>query len=227
MNDAQWQTIESYVGYGSASAPIVFIGMEEGLSKGDNLEAELFLRSTYTPYMDLHESFGDGLNAFLKNPGRRPTWIGMSAIGLRYKGSSDISYASCRNYMLSELGRANRDSLLTELMPYPSANLNTWSYLDRFKDREKYADELESKRRDLLRDVVNAPARRLIVAYGKGYWDRYKTLFDDCRWSANDNFEYGTYLEAQVVLAPHFASRPFNGELGRKRLVDAVFEPNI
>ena len=222
MAGISWDTIESFVGYGRREAPIVFIGMEEGLAKGDELDSELLLRSTYTQYMDLHASFGNELEAFLRNPGRRPTWIAMSAIALAHLGTSDPDYADCRKYMLSDLGRSNGKTLLTELLPYPSANIDTWKY-DRFTDRKAYANALLFNRLELLKAIVDAPGRELVVAYGKSYWDKYKLLFPTCQWSESGKFEYGRYRDARIVLAPHFASRPFNGTIGRKRLTEGVF----
>jgi hypothetical protein len=51
---------ERIIGFGNPTAPVVFIGMEEGLADADALMEDLEIRSTYeTPIMDLKDAFRD------------------------------------------------------------------------------------------------------------------------------------------------------------------------
>ena len=51
--DPDWERIENFIGYGRPDAPVVFLGMEEGLRRDADLLADLLARSAFEPYMDL------------------------------------------------------------------------------------------------------------------------------------------------------------------------------
>jgi len=56
LQPIDWNRIENFVGFGSPSAPYLFLGMKEGLLSEASLDADLLARSAYEPYMDLYDA---------------------------------------------------------------------------------------------------------------------------------------------------------------------------
>jgi len=84
-----WDSIEAFIGYGRLDAPVVFIGMEEGLADVNALASDLALRSTFVPVMDLelaHRGIVDGESLFADSPRSQPTWRVMADVMLRFEG---------------------------------------------------------------------------------------------------------------------------------------------
>jgi len=218
-----WNAIESFIGYGDRQAPIVFVGMEEGFDPTGELEAELQLRSAYASIMDLYDAHATAGDDFVKAPGNRPTWIAMSYISLRYKKQTSPTYAECKDYMVHCLGRHGKETLLAELLPYPNTNTQEWRYAEKFPDRNAYLNALLPRRTKLLRDTISEGSRRLIVCYGKQYWEYYRAIFgDEAVWHKELHAEVSSWREARVVLTSHFAWKGFNGDSGLQRLASIV-----
>jgi hypothetical protein len=51
MNDTSinWTAIENFIGFGRPGAPVLFLGMEEGLSAGASLDDDPRARANYGP----------------------------------------------------------------------------------------------------------------------------------------------------------------------------------
>jgi len=91
-NVIDWERIEKFVGFGRADAPVIFIGMEEGLKSAEALDEDLAIRSRYEqPIMDLreaHKGIAGTENYF--DPDRAPrqqTWRVMADIMFASKAS--------------------------------------------------------------------------------------------------------------------------------------------
>jgi len=212
-----WPKIEQFVGYGRLDAPVVFIGMEEGLADEAGLENDLLLRSRFSPVMDLkkaHEGIVDGDSLFSESPRRQPTWRVMADLMLHYEGKtfSDAEERSSarRAYRAQRLGRADGDSLLTELLPYPHRNVGSWLYRERFDDREAYVAKMLPKRLSLLDGVLADLPRNAVICYGRADWPYFKRLFADVSWTSRGRFEYAAWKGTRVTLTDHFASKYFN-----------------
>jgi hypothetical protein len=68
----------------------------------------------------------------------------MSKIVLNLSGEPDWSDPSkSRDYQFTKLGRENGETLLTEVLPLPALNSNSWPYMSVFATRAEY----ESKTR--------------------------------------------------------------------------------
>lgn len=120
-----WERIENFIGFGRPGAPVVFLGMEEGLRRDADLLADIQARSTYKPYMDLGEAQTqlDGPGAYFgPTPITQNTWRPMCHLMLRRAGNRHPTLEQRRRYQADLLGRRNGDSLLTELLPYPHSD---------------------------------------------------------------------------------------------------------
>jgi hypothetical protein len=213
-----WGRIERFVGFGREDAPVVFIGMEEGLRRIDGLDEDLAIRSTYkTPIMDLkeaHKGIAGTENYFDPDRApRQPTWRVMADIMLRRKHPSQTpTGAQRRRYRALHLGRSDGDSLLTELLPYPHPKRTDWLYkrFGRYDAREDYEGALLPERRALLRSVIGASKRDFVVCYGKGNWEQFQDLFDEVTWLDVRPFRLGEVGSMRIVLTTHFSGYGFN-----------------
>jgi hypothetical protein len=70
-----WRRIEQFIGYGQPAAPVVFVGMEEGLADESALHDDLLRRSQFDPLVDVreaHKGIADGETLFTDNRGANP-----------------------------------------------------------------------------------------------------------------------------------------------------------
>lgn len=213
-----WDRIESFIGYGRIDAPVVFIGMEEGLADEGALPAELALRSQFQPVMDLEESqrgVVGGEVLFSDSPPRQPTWRVMADVMLHFEGETFTEAAerssARKTYRAKRLGRSDGNSLLIELMPYPNPKISTWLYPERFDTRDEYVAAIRPRRFELLAEVLSSSPRRAIVCYGKTDWPNYKMLFGDVSWTSDERFECAEWRGVPITLTEHF-SRFFNSD---------------
>jgi len=224
-----WERIETFIGFGRRDAPIVFIGMEEGLRSRDELGGDLLIRSSYDrPIMDLKEAHRGlaGTERYF-DPDRAPvqrTWRVMADLMLRRGGVTDPSKEDRRRYQALRLGRSDGETLLTELLPYPSPGVNDWLYerFARYNTRETYTAEMMPLRLNLIRGVLAEAPRELVVCYGKTHWSQYERLFPDIEWRTKDMYRVGEGANTRIVLTPHFVSRVFNSDADLVRLADVA-----
>jgi hypothetical protein len=216
-----WKRIEAFVGYGNIEAPLVFVGVEEGLAKPEALQQDLLWRSTFKPIMDAkeaHEGLADGPSLFAVKPRRQATWRVMADVMLQFNGETFKSKADRREqrraYRPLALGRSVANSLLVELLPYPNKKKAVWPYSDRYPTRDEYVEALLPKRLALISESLAQCPREVIVCYGQSDWPLFKRLFPaKTKWKLikgrYNDFETATWRGAKVTLAYHF-SRFFN-----------------
>lgn len=220
-----WARIESFVGYGNIEAPLVFIGMEEGLAKPAALDSEvlrqdLLWRSTFQPVMDAkraHEGLADGPSLFSDSPRRQQTWRAVADVMLNYNeqafGTKAERSEARKKYRPKAVGRSVANSLLIELLPYPSTDRKTWLYSERFPSRAEYVTAILPKRVKLISEALGKYQRDAIICYGQEDWPTFKLLFPDSKWKAvngqYNKFECAIWNGAKVTLTYHF-SRFFN-----------------
>jgi hypothetical protein len=200
MKTIDWLSIERFIGYGRADAPVVFLGMEEGLA-GASLESDLLKRSSYKPLKAL-EPTGTRLV---------PTWGPMCELMLRRKGL-DVSTENKRAYQLSQLGSPNGDSLLAELLPYPKRTRLDWPevYIQRgFATQAEYIVTMLPNRQAYLSRFLAEHQRELIVFYGKEHTGAYRALLPGCGWQTQGVFSTSQTGFGRAVIAPHFTSVSF------------------
>jgi hypothetical protein len=216
-----WERIEQFIGYGRIDAPVVFIGMEEGLADQEALKEDLRVRSTFEPVMDLeaaHRGIVDGQSLFSDSPRRQPTWRVMADVMLHYEGALPIDPSqralARKKYRAKRLGRSDGNSLLMELLPYPHKKASSWLYsaFGRFQSRSQYLSEVLPNRLRILETALRSANRTVILCYGRSNWEVYKLLFPEVQWSAVDRFERGRWHNATVLLTNHFATKYFNSD---------------
>lgn len=201
LDEAAWDRIEGFIGYGRADAPVVFIGMEEGRAADSNLDEDLRGRAQSPTITSLgcHER-------------TQRTWRPMCDLMLRRSGIASPTAQQRLGYQQAKLGRPEGETLLTELMPYPSTRIADWPYAAepyRRGTRPEYMARCLPARIALLRGVLASAERELVVCYGKGHWGHFARLFG-CDLVANGAFRIGRIGRTTVALVPHFCSRPFN-----------------
>lgn len=218
LESINWPRIENFIGFGSPGARVLFIGLEEGLLDGTDLAEDLQARSSYEPYMDLWEAqrdLKDCTKYFGANAVCQRTWRPMCHLMLRRRGVLRPTKHERAVYQAMKLGRRDGDTLLAELLPYPSHDKGAWPYerLGRFDTREAYERRMLPYRIKLLRQVMAHDVRpEIVVCYGKVHWPEFEQLFDGVTWADADAFRMGVYMGATVVLAPHLSGRAFNTE---------------
>jgi len=211
----EWDRIENFIGFGRPDAPVVFLGMEEGLRRDADLLVDLRARSTYEPFMDLGEA-----QTQLDGPGSyfgpiaitQKTWRPMCDLMLRRDGVQRPTLDERRRYQADRLGRRDGDTLLTELLPYPHSDSEQWLYaqFERYPTRRKFEKSLIPRRRDMLRKLFAEHPPQLIVAHGKANWPEYKEIFGELTWRKDGPFECATWGATRIVLAHQLAGKQFN-----------------
>jgi hypothetical protein len=222
-NSTGWSRIEKFVGYGHRRAPVVFVGMEEGLSKPEQLNDQLEARARFERVMDLkaaHDGIPGTEDFFdAQDPKCQRTWRPMCDLMLRREGTSPT--LRDRNlYQASRLGSDKGDTLLMELLPYPNVRSDRWAYRSRYVDRNEYEKEMLVARLDLLRDEIASERRELVVCYGKRRWAEFKSLMAstfnlhaaDWRQRQDGNVQVATSGNTRIVLSCHLSSHHFNSE---------------
>ena len=214
-----WSRIERFIGYGRIDAPIVFVGMEEGLASEQDLDHDLEARSAFSPVMDLeeaHRTIAEGDNLFTDSPRRQPTWRVMADLMLQYEKQrfpDAQSRALARKiYRAKRLGRSSGKTLLTELLPYPHRRTSSWLYsrFGRYTTREEYVSKLLPERQALIRHALFAFQRAAIICYGRSDWLNFKAMFPEVQWVPVLRFECAAWRGARIILCDHFATKYFN-----------------
>jgi hypothetical protein len=220
-----WQRIETFVGYGNMFAPVVFIGVEEGLSNEGSLQEDLRIRSGFEPVMDLkdaHAGITDTERLFdPRHTKCQRTWRPMCDLMLRRSGEKPTLETRNR-YQASELGRKNGHTLLCELLPYPSKNASAWIYPGRFESREAYRKAIVPQRIRLLKNTIGEAKRELIVCYGKGDWKNFEVLFEGAELRNHGRYRVGSSNGTRIVFATHFSAREFNTDAELEALAGAA-----
>ena len=165
--------IVGFLGYGRPSAPVWFIGMEEGLGKMSSQDAarNLHARATFEKTMDLHEAhkqlWEEGCHIDIENkPPPTQVWRFMAKIMLARKGEKDWSNSkSAKNYVRFKLGRSNGETFLTELSPIPSSKAADKKWMTLFRTKDSDLEAKISQREEELRTMKEL-GRSLYVCYG-------------------------------------------------------------
>lgn len=221
FNKTEAEHLLAFIGYGHLQAPTWFLGMEEAGGGEANLRARL----KFDQIEDLRNAHLQlGIRCFHDGP--RPkiqrTWRGLSYIMLRLNNQEPTRDA-IRKYQSRQLGRSSGETLLLELMPIPKPTLKSWDYgdlLPEFQSREEYYRKIKPQRIEMLQRLIRKHSPRILVAYGKRYWNDFRQLFADVEFSAESQFEWAVTAETLVVFADHFTAPSMNGKL--ENLVDLI-----
>jgi hypothetical protein len=223
-----WERIEGFIGFGRRDAPVVFVGMEEGLADSAALDEDLALRSTYsTPVMDLKDAQNEVASA--GGVPRSPTWDLMADLMVRRHGKALPTVADRHSYRACRLGRCDGDTLLTELLPYPHPKASDWLYarFGRYATRAAYMAAMLPERVRLLQSILGGSKRELIVCYGKAHWSHYESLFPEALWRNDGRFRVAQEDKTRIILAPHFTAHGCNTLEHLGRLAEVALSPSV
>jgi hypothetical protein len=233
-DEVDWDVIESFVGFGNPKAPVVFVGMEEGLAKPEFLQNDLRCRSLFDQVMDVHEAhcrLGLGPRLFDEKPRAQRTWWVMSDVMLHFangvpKDKKERAEAR-RYYRTKVLGNKFADTLLMDLFPYPHPSRKMWLYQDRYATRQEYEAAIIDDRIDILRSALQWRPREAIICYGRELWDEFKCLFPEVtRWEPRNHCIFAEWNGAKVTLTNHFIWSGFNADQQLDELAATVLPKN-
>lgn len=220
LSPAERETLLGFLGYGNPRAPVVFVGMEEGLTETPDypLLAQLKDRAKLEPLVDLRDSRVHP-DKYLR--GSRPpiqrTWGVLIRVMLALEKNLAPSNDQIRFYQRDKLGDVRGDSALLELLPLPSRSMLNWApydeYFPEFRTRDAYRAIMTKRRISALEaHLVYGP--KLVVAYGSGYWPEYRAIFPSIKtWTTSGAFKHGRSGKNTVILMPHPVARTMNGQL--------------
>lgn len=184
--------IVNFHGYGRPSAPVWFVGIEEGLGNMNpqDISANLKARASFESTMDLHEAHmrlqerGSPID-IEKQPPSTQVWQWMAKIMLAREGIENWSdlistnkeiqsrarkdIRSCaKKYIQYQLGRFNGNTFLTELSPIPAAKTTDQSFMSWFKENDTELEVKITQRRDKLNRMLKESPHSLVICYGYG-----------------------------------------------------------
>jgi len=184
--------IVNFLGYGCPSAPVWFMGIEEGLGNmnSQDISANLKARASFDGTMDLREAHlrllqqGRPIN-IEKQPPSTQVWQWMAKIMLARQGIEDWNdlistnketrsrarkhIQSCaKKYIQYQLGRSNGDTFLTELSPIPAAKTADESFMSWFKANDTELEMKITRRRAELNRMLKESPHSLVICYGYG-----------------------------------------------------------
>src|SRR5690349_821498 len=127
LADQQVRSLCAHMGYGDPSAPLWFVGTEEGLG-GATTQAEndrnLLARCSWAPVMDMHEAHltlrekGCPIDISQPRAGHIGVWQWIAKIARAFAGQCDFETVDGANLLIRSpqgLGRSGGETFLTEL----------------------------------------------------------------------------------------------------------------
>lgn len=132
---------------------------------------------------------------------------------LRLEGSEPTT-RNIRTYQAEKLGRFAGNTLLTELMPIPKSKVRHWDYeelIPQFASREEYYRVVKPRRIELIRVFIEGHKPRVVIGYGKEFWEEYRDLFEGREFKQEGQFQTAVFGDRLVSPTSHFAARGING----------------
>jgi len=185
--------VVSFLGYGRPSAPVWFIGLEEGLGASTTADAKKNLeeRAKFDNIMDLREahhnrlwSEGSRINWGERSP-KTQVWLYMAKIMRAYNQQSDCcsNTVAAKDYVSRRLGRSSPDgeTFLTELSPIPSKSKKDEYWMSYFRDKVPDLERKLRARKKALQSLIKENSQSLIVCYGAKPED-FAELLGNVHW---------------------------------------------
>jgi hypothetical protein len=218
--------ILSFLGYGCLSAPVWFVGIEEGLGKMNSEDASTNLkaRANFDKTMDLYEAHtrlrekGRPIDIESEPPSTQ-VWQYMAKIMLAYNGDKEWGNPKsgrAREYVRFQLGRYNGQTFLTELSPIPAHGASDRQWMELFRERDPDVDSKIGRRREHLQAELKKYCPSLIVCYGLKRADVFAELLD-VEWRQISAKIYASH-DAKRLLLPFFG----NGHMCHKLIQDLL-----
>ncbi len=202
--------IVKFLGYGRPSAPVWFIGFEEGLG-GMNLEEalqNLKARAGFEKTMDLYEAHlllkrGGEMIDLKKMLPSTPVWQLMAKIMRAHDGHKDwTDIAPAKAYIQSRLGRSDGDTFLTELSPVPAGKATDKTWKTFLNERDTNLDGKIRQRNEELKKLLKENCPSLVICYGQTRADEFAELLE-IEWRSESPKVYKSQT-AKHLLLPFF-----------------------
>lgn len=174
-----------FVGFGDPSAPLWFIGLEQG---GGESIGELERR--VEAWRELGAASFANLRDYCERIGER-RWHGRSAriqptlgklvrVVLASQGQV-ADRASVRRHQAETFGCTPGGSVIAELMPLPSRTISEWIYsslesVPGLESREAYLRRYRPLRLALLQQIIRDAAPKAVVFIGTSEWDTWSEV---------------------------------------------------
>jgi hypothetical protein len=231
------ERIVNFKGYGSITAPVWFIGIEEGLGKmsDDDARRNLEVRGSFETVMDLRDAHlrlreRCQLIDIETKQSFTQVWQYMAKVMLARNGDknwSELPFA--KQYIRFRLGRRDDvrgETFLTELSPIPSNKSSNKEWYMWFKatlgselDR-KLENRNQELKRILAEQILKDRTSRLIICYSQRRANDFARLLDiewepvpRCPRVCTASRDYARYL-----LLPFFG----NGQMGHQVIADLL-----
>ncbi len=178
--------MKNFFGYGTWSADVWFIGMEEG---GGNTLNEIKSRinswdkrgqKKLEDLFEYHKCIIDKPKFFGDSPVLQSTWSKLIRIFLSFNGRPSDT-GDVREYQSKKWGRCNGETCLLELFPLPSPSTNQWlyqeySFLPFLINRTSYKHYLFKDRSEAIRSKFKEYKPSKVIFYGIGYKEYWEGL---------------------------------------------------
>lgn len=210
------ERIARFLGYGQTSAPVWFIGFEEGLGDMSDEEAvkNCKSRGRFEKVMDLYEAHLGLLQKSLPidlevKPPRTQVWQYMAKIMLAREGVvSWDNKKKVKDYIRLRLGRKNGNTFLTELSPIPTKRTSDTSWMAKFLKIDPDLPSKVAQRKEELQLLLREKSPRLVICYGLNKKNAFSELLG-IEWKPLTN---GIFVsdDSRCLLLPFFG----NGQMG-------------
>ena len=231
------ERIVSFQGYGSVTAPVWFIGIEEGLGKmsDDDARRNLKARGSFETVMDLRDAHlrlreGDQPIDIEKKQSFTQVWQYMAKVMLARNGDKNWrELPSAEQYIRIRLGRCSgngNETFLTELSPIPSNNSSNKEWYLWFKARlgQELDRKLENRKQDLKQILTEQSVKdnvpRLVVCYSQPRANQFACLLD-IEWMPIPRCPRvcaASHDSVRYLLLPFFG----NGHMGNQVIADLL-----
>src|SRR5438067_1351843 len=219
--------LASHVGYGSAQAPLWFVGTEEGLGGATSPEEDsynLLARAAWLREMDMHlahrtlKENGTFIDISRPRAGHIGVWQWMAKIARGFDGAADFCGTNKANaYIRSSigLGRTEGTTFLTELRPFPAKRADQPPALQHFGDAAALDRLLERRRERQLR-FLREGVNKCVICYGSSARARFARHFAVAweplatyHWTSFSKNRRSTVIWQAFVEMPEFATVHF------------------
>lgn len=207
---------DTFYGYGDLSAPIWFIGMEEGGGSEENIRKRLETwdergRRRVEDLARYHEAMGVANLTTGRGIRLQPTWAKLIHFQLAAENAPREN-SSVKSFQGSVWGRDNSRTCLLKLMPLPKRNASEWPYKEWTEEPELWSRSLyfahfAAKRAAALRALVEGHKPKVVVFYGKSrefacHWP-WIARVRPSDWLADSVWPETKRDGTQFMIAPH------------------------
>jgi hypothetical protein len=182
---------------------------------------ELKIRATWDQITDMHAAHLQLGDFYWEKTDYSPVWKIITKLtrGILHQASDWDDNDRMHDYIVTQLGHSNGETLLGETFPFPSKRRYTWHYPEVFSTREAYENWVWPIRRVLWSRLIETTKPNRVLCYGKGtkqtHWKKLREVFSGCAWQAilGGKGSAARYSpDTQVFLLPFFGYKQYQLE---------------